>query len=595
MKNTRAIVTLIVGAKFQEFWQRDCRANWEAYAARHDADLIVLAEPLDTSPRATTRRITWQKLLILGEPRIKKYSQVVWLDADILIHPHAPWVGQDVPPHLVGAADEYAYPTKALNRIALARLYNFWRKHNIRFADNPTPREFYELAGFPVVADRAVQAGVMVVTPHLHRDVFEYVYHHYEQLKLGGLNGEMRSLSYELIRANLVHWLAPQWNGNWLMHKALFYPFLFLETRHPLLARCATQTLAQNYFLHFAGSAYELDAVNLHAPRLQPPPQIPAYESPQQTSYACQSSVAVCLFNRPETTARVMQAVRAARPRELYLIADGARADQPADAAQCDAARRVALQVDWDCAVKTNFAETNMGLKARIESGLDWLFQHVPEAIVLEDDCVPDATFFRFCDEMLERYRHDARVMMISACDYKFGLSENPASYSFSRYPLIWGWATWRRAWQQHDPNMTTLPDALANGRLQNILQDTRAAQYWAFLLNDNFHTRATWDYAWVWSIWERDGLCIHPNTNLVENIGFTENATHTRNTDDFFADLLKNALAFPLRHPESIARDNDNDALIEEIAFSGAVRRVWERVAAHRRARQANAPRAAQ
>lgn len=584
MRRSRAIVTLTLGESIRHYWECYCRANWEHYAARHDAEVIVFRAPLDDSVRAQARQASWQKLLVLGQAPVRAYEQVVWMDADILIHPQAAWVGETVPAEQVGATDEYAYPTPDLNAIALSQLCALWEKFGISFERNGTAREFYTVAGFDPSFDRAVQAGVMVVSPRHHREIFESVYYGYEQRQdLNALRTEMRPLSYELVRQNLVTWLDPRWNASWVIEEILNYPFLFLDTNHPLLARCTTHALSQNFFLHFAGTPEMLANVDLNDPQLSaPPPPLPRYISAPPANSApphCTSPVALILFNRPATTARVLGAVRAVRPSELYLIADGPRAEHPDDAALCQAAREQALQVDWECEVKTNFAETNLGLKARVESGLDWLFTHVPEAIILEDDCLPDLTFFRFCDEMLERYRDDPRIMAVSGCNYKFGLAPTDSSYSFSRYPLIWGWATWRRAWQLNDPDMKTLPDALAQHRLRDLFDDSYAVQYWSFILNDFNKTRTTWDYPWVWSVWQHGGLCIHPNTNLVANVGFGAQATHTREQDNLLSNLVSSPMPFPLQHPHTVERDVDADALIEEVAFSGSVRRLWKTV----------------
>lgn len=587
MKRTRALATLLIGEKYQALWAMDCRANWEAYCARHGADLVVFDRLLDTSARALARSNPWQKLLILSQPELQSYEQVVWLDADVLIHPHAPWAGEDVPPHLVGATDEYGYPTPALNQLALSKVYALWEKNNVLFERNHTAHEFYTVAGYDTAYDKAVQTGILVMSPSCHRDLLEHVYAHYEHSwHLKGLRGEMRPLSYELMRADLVYWIDVHWNANWQFEKMLRYPFLFLEPAHPLLSRCATRAFSQNYSLHFAGSMHELRYVDQSASRLGQAPKLYSYTAPSSSSPPiCKSPMALFLFNRPETTARVMELVRAVRPPELYLIADGPRADYSNDPAVCAATRQIASNADWECKIKTNFSATNLGLKRRVESGLDWLFEQVPEAIILEDDCVPDPTFFRFCDELLARYRGDERVMMISGCDFTFGLSEEKASYTFSRYPLIWGWATWARAWRKNDPDMSTLPGALASSRLQEILGDARAAQYWAFVLNDNRQSQTTWDSAWLWSIWEQGGLCIHPKVNLIENVGFGPEATHTRDTARHFANLLRTPIEFPLQHPVQVERNCDSDALVEELAFSGSVRRIWEQVRAQRRA----------
>src|SRR3989344_7840291 len=159
--------------------------------------------------------------------------------------------------------------------------------------------------------------------------------------------------------------------------------------------------------------------------------------------------VAFLLFNRPETTARVFAASARAKPPNLLVVADGPRANRPGEAELCAAARAVIEKVDWDCEVVTHFSEVNLGCKCRMSSGVDWVFQTVPEAILLEDDCLPHPSFFRFCEEMLEGYRNDERISMIGGTNFQKGRERSPDSYYFSRYTHIWGWASWRRAWQK--------------------------------------------------------------------------------------------------------------------------------------------------
>jgi hypothetical protein len=588
MKKERAIVTLLLGKPYQRVWQW-CRKNWEDYAARHGADLIVLTEPLDTSPRAEARQKTWQKLLVAGHPEVKGHEQVVWLDMDLLIHPRAPWVGENVPPDRIGATDEYGYPTRELNERALRQLYRMWEESGVSYADNANPRDFYRLGGYDREFDRAVQSGVMVLNPKEHREILEHVYMRHEETHLRGLNGEMRPLSYELLKADRVHWLAPEWNALWLIEKQLRYPFLFAEPQNPLLGKCVSQALSRNYMLHFAGAGHELVYTDWDAPELVLEPQLRSYERPTaRPARKCEVPVALLLFNRPAKTAQVMEAIRAVRPSRLYLIADGARPDHPEDMTLCAEARAIATKADWGCEVTTNFSEINLGLKWRVESGLDWLFDQVEHAIILEDDCLPEPTFFAFCEELLERYAGDERIFAISGTDYKFGLTGDPNSYAFSRYPLIWGWATWRRAWQLNDPKMMSLPEAIASKRLVRMLGDTREAQYWEYQLNDHLKCQTTWDSAWLWTLWEHDGLCIHPNVNLIENIGFGSGATHTQETTNVLSGMFTTPIEFPLKHPSRAERDVRGDALIDEIAFSGNLRRLWERVLAARSALKA-------
>src|SRR5512139_3287315 len=169
------------------------------------------------------------------------------------------------------------------------------------------------------------------------------------------------------------------------------------------------------------------------------------------SDWQLKTPVAFIIFNRPDTAERVFAEIAKARPPKLLVVADGPRANRSGEAEKCAATRAIIDRVDWDCEVLTNFSDTNLGCKNRVSSGIDWVFEQVPEAIILEDDCLPHPTFFRFCEELLERYRDDERIGMISGDNFQLGQKRTDASYYFSRYNHIWGWASWRRAWRHYD------------------------------------------------------------------------------------------------------------------------------------------------
>jgi hypothetical protein len=176
------------------------------------------------------------------------------------------------------------------------------------------------------------------------------------------------------------------------------------------------------------------------------------------SNFQIKTPVAFLVFNCPDTTIRVFEEIRCARPPKLLVVADGPRADRPGEADKCQAVRAVIETVDWPCEVLKNYSDVNLGCKIRVSSGLDWVFEQVEEAIILEGDCLPHPTFFRFCEELLETYRDDERIGMISGDNFQFGRKRGDASYYFSRYNHIWGWASWRRAWQHYDRNMAIWP-----------------------------------------------------------------------------------------------------------------------------------------
>jgi hypothetical protein len=299
------------------------------------------------------------------------------------------------------------------------------------------------------------------------------------------------------------------------------------------------------------------------------------------------------VFNRPDTTARVFEVVASVRPRKLLVVADGPRPNLPGEAEACAATRRITEKIHWPCEVLRNYADTNRGCARRVATGIEWVFQNVEEAIILEDDCVPDPTFFRFCDEMLERYRDDERVMCISGDNFQGGRRRTDDSYYFSLFTHIWGWATWRRAWRHFDLDMALWPAFRDGGRLNDLLDDEDAVAYWQAIFDQvHRHEIDTWDFSWLFSAWVCGALTILPNVNLVTNIGFDARASHTT-TADAALRVAAEAMAFPLRHPHFVVRDSRADRFTQMHHFSppleskrslprrllGAVRR-WSRPA---------------
>lgn len=278
--------------------------------------------------------------------------------------------------------------------------------------------------------------------------------------------------------------------------------------------------------------------------------------------------VLLILYNRPDTTAQVIEALRAVQPSRLYIAADApANADQ---VARCEAARQVTERIDWPCTITRWYADAHMGLKRRVESAFDAVFEQEERAIIVEDDCLPDPSFFAYCHELLIRYADDPRVTTISGANFHFGEYTTPSSYHFSRYPLIWGWATWRRAWRLHDPLMRAFPDVSQTRWLIDLLGTAPAAHYWRDLFAEAYRTHHTWDYPWTFSSWQHHGLSVIPKHNLVRNLGFRADASHTHDPTSRLANMAVQPLQFPLVHPASVERDAAADEVTERIAYSG-------------------------
>lgn len=259
--------------------------------------------------------------------------------------------------------------------------------------------------------------------------------------------------------------------------------------------------------------------------------------------------VAFLVFNRPDLTAKVFDAIAAAKPRKLLVVADGSRS--PEESVTTSAVRSVMSRVDWDCEVLTNYSETNLGCKRRVSSGLDWVFEHCEEAIIIEDDCLPHPTFFPYCEALLDKYRDDERVMMVSGTNFQYGRARSPFSYDFSRTINVWGWATWRRAWRHYDVEMKLWPALSNTPWLVDVLPDPAVAQWWHAMLADAFANRIdTWDFQWAFACWTQNGLNVLPSVNLVSNIGFRNDGTHTASANNPIADLPVGAIEFPLHPP---------------------------------------------
>ncbi len=280
------------------------------------------------------------------------------------------------------------------------------------------------------------------------------------------------------------------------------------------------------------------------------------------------SPIAFIIFNRPDTTARVFEAIRQAQPSKLLVIADGPRPSKIGEAEKCAATRAIIDRVDWDCEVITNYSELNLGCKRRVSSGISWVFELVEEAIILEDDCLPDSSFFDYCDELLEKYRYDTRVTAISGDNFQFGRKRTTDSYYFSRYMHIWGWATWRRTWQYYDADMKLWPTVCDGNWLNDIFNSNSHSKIWREYFQNVYDNRVdTWDYQLVFACWIQSGLNILPNVNLISNIGFGTEATHTTVVNKF-ANMPTEKMLLPMQHPRFVIRDSQADLYTQKSNF---------------------------
>lgn len=267
-------------------------------------------------------------------------------------------------------------------------------------------------------------------------------------------------------------------------------------------------------------------------------------------------------WRRPDTTARVMQRLQEVRPSYLFIACDGPRSGDTGLLAACQETREVIEQnLTWDCEVQRLYREQHLGCRRGVAEALDWFFSHVEAGIILEDDVLPDPSFFPYCAELLEHYREDDRVAMISGSSIRNRPTRDSCSYRFSNYCHIWGWASWRRAWRNYDAAMEEWPFLRAQGWLRD-LGGARFERYWRYQFDRVWQGHCdTWDYVWMLSCWQQGQVCVVPEVNLIENLGFNDaRATHT--ALDISPLPRPGAMTMPLRHPRHFFVDRQTDEL---------------------------------
>lgn len=264
--------------------------------------------------------------------------------------------------------------------------------------------------------------------------------------------------------------------------------------------------------------------------------------------------VVLIIYNRPDTTQRVFDQIRLVKPSKLYVIADGPNINKPNDKLNCELTRNIINQVDWICEVKKNFSEENLGCGIRPSTGLSWVFSNEEYAIILEDDCVPSQAFFKYCKELLLKYKTDTRVMIISGNNYNEERIRNNDSYFFSRYGHSWGWATWKRVWQYFDYDMKKWPEFRDMGYMQDIFHSKLEANFFTSIFNRVYNNhQSVWDYQLAFAVWSNGGLSIVPSSNLVMNIGSL--GTHSTSISKYHFRPI-NEMYTITKHPEFVIRN---------------------------------------
>jgi len=240
--------------------------------------------------------------------------------------------------------------------------------------------------------------------------------------------------------------------------------------------------------------------------------------------------VLLLVFNRPDHTSELVRRVITSGSRDVYVVADGPRPGTE-DSAKCQEVREIVENSSWNGHLKVLFRDKNLGCKRSVSDGITWFLEQAGEGVILEDDCIPSPSFFSFCDVMLDRYRSDASVGMVAGTHYKPASLQGEEKIFFSRYGLCWGWATWQRAWSHFDGAMLDWPHLRSTPWLAEVVNGHRDAEFfWRSAFDEcYFRNLDSWAWPWMYSLWHNELKTLHSNRNLVLNVGFSDEATHTK------------------------------------------------------------------
>lgn len=268
------------------------------------------------------------------------------------------------------------------------------------------------------------------------------------------------------------------------------------------------------------------------------------------------------IFKRPDLTAQVLEIIRHVQPAKLYIAADGARAGQLEETEKVFKTRQLVLDgINWPCEVETLFRDLNLGCRMAVSSAIDWFFEHEEEGIILEDDCLPNVTFFRFCQELLEYYRDDKRIMAISGDNFQQGQLRGNYSYYFSQRPHCWGWATWRRAWKLYNLSIEYFDEVIAEPSYREFTHNKFFNEFHYKNITKAYQKEIdSWAYLWGFATAVNHGLTILPQKNLVTNIGFGDDATHTLSSKSEKLRIKNEFVVFPLKHPPYVCLHKEAD-----------------------------------
>lgn len=292
-------------------------------------------------------------------------------------------------------------------------------------------------------------------------------------------------------------------------------------------------------------------------------------------NFSFDTPILLIAWRRPHTVRQVIDAIRLVAPTRIFVACDGPSPERPGEAEKVSATREVIEnEINWPCQIERLYSDVNQGCSLGPIRAISWFFEHVEEGIILEDDCVPHPDFFNYCSNLLDRFRHDNRVWCISGNNFQNGQWRGDGSYYFSRYNHCWGWASWRRCWQHFDASLSLWPAFFDSGLLDAVFEDLLERDYWRIIWQRTYEKQVPitwWDYQWTFACLSQNGLTTLPNRNLVHNVGFGEDATHTKVIAD---STLADQGLDQLKHPHFLMRDAVADRYTFDHHFNGALMR---------------------
>lgn len=267
-----------------------------------------------------------------------------------------------------------------------------------------------------------------------------------------------------------------------------------------------------------------------------------------------QTPILFLIFNRPDSTKLVFESIRSIKPAKLYIAADGARKHKVGEDLLCKETRSIIDLIDWECEIKTLLRTENLGCKIAVSSAIDWFFENEEQGIILEDDCLPNESYYNYCETLLNYYASDERIMHISGNNFQDGNVRGNGSYYFSNYNHIWGWATWKRAWKAYNVDLSFLTETEIETLIEKQFDTKKERLFWNNIFKKVINkTIGTWDYQWTYAVWKNNGLSILPNKNMIANIGFNNNGTHTSGVDILGLSNMKTFSISNIIHPTEI------------------------------------------